>query len=44
MLAIWDALEGPAYGYNDDPHGGPSSAGGPVPDKPQPAKAAASAV
>ena len=44
MLAIWDALEGPAYGYNDDPHGGPSSAGGPVPNKPQPAKAAASAV
>ncbi len=30
MLAIWDALEGPAYGYNDDPHSLPES-GGPEP-------------
>jgi hypothetical protein len=44
MLAIWDALEGPAYGYNDDPHGGSSSAGGSVPVKPQAARPAASAV
>jgi len=44
MLAIWDALEGPAYGYNDDPHGGSPEAGGTVPDKNQPATPAASAV
>jgi hypothetical protein len=44
MLAIWDALEGPAYGYNDDPHGSPSSGGGSVPSKNQPARPAASAV
>jgi hypothetical protein len=44
MLAIWDALEGPAYGYNDDPHGSSSDAGGSVPGKSQPARPAASAV
>jgi len=43
MLAIWDALEGPAYGYNDDPHGS-STPGGAIPNKPSAGKPAASAV
>ncbi|QDT54977.1 hypothetical protein Pan44_30180 [Caulifigura coniformis] len=44
MLAIWDALEGPAYGYNDDPHGGPQPDSGPAPGKKPAAKPAATAV
>ncbi len=43
MLAIWDAYEGPAYGYNDDPHGGALS-GGTAPNKSQPARPAAQMV
>ena len=43
MLAIWDALEGPAYGYNDEPNGS-GSPGTPVPPRPQPSKPAAATV
>jgi len=44
MLAIWDALEGPAYGYNDDPHGSPLPDSGLPPGKKSAAKPAATAV
>jgi hypothetical protein len=44
MLAIWDALEGPAYGYNDDPLGSPITGGNSAAPKAQPARPAAAAV
>ncbi len=44
MLAIWDALEGPAYGYNDDPLSHSTVGGGAVPNKAPAARPAATAV
>lgn len=47
MLAIWDAFEGPAYGYNDDPNAQPSMGAGASPPplpKGQPVRPAAASV